>query len=444
MQREVYLDTREKVERALIGCLLLDFEPAVQAAVMAGVKSPESFSNLQLRAIYEVMLDMSEDGAPVSGDTVYMEMSRRNRIKDRAHAARVCALISEASDATPGPAAAKYIASLLAEYCAREAITLEAAGIPAKLDSDDPDVVATQSAKRLIAIAEGIADTASEVKDAGESLRSGVDAIERIRRGESASGAKFGIPTLDSRVVLDPGMFVTIAARPSAGKSTLLGQVAIQSAMTQVPTLFITLEMPTDRIVARCLSYMSGVPINVIYSAEARGFFGDQEAHYAAAKAEYRGLPLHIWRPKRMTEIDFEATVGRYVKQHDIKLVLLDYIQLARPSRRYNNRDQEIAAITCAVRSVVAAHNVVVVTASQMNREIEKRPGKPRLADLRESGAIENDSDAVLFIHHEKAEDKELETVPVSIVIGKNRNGPGGDVKCSYNKPTFTFTELHA
>jgi len=441
MRTEVYLDTREKVERALLGCLLLDFEPSVQAAVLAGIKSPESFANLQLRALYETMLEMAQDGEPVTGGTVYLEMSRRNRIKDRAHAARVCALISEASDSAPAPAAAKYIASLLAEYSARDAITMEAASIPAKLDSGEPDVVAAQSAKRLIEIAEGIAERASEVQDAGESLRSGVEAIERIRRGQSASGAKFRIPTLDSRVVLDPGMFVTIAARPSAGKSTLLGQVAIESALKEVPTLFITLEMPTDRIVARCLSYMSGVPINVIYSAEARGFFGDQSAHYNTAKADYGCLPLHVWRPKRMTEIDFEATVGRYVKEHGIRLVLLDYIQLARPSQRHNNRDQEIAALTGAIRTVVAAHNVVVVAASQMNREIEKRPGKPRLADLRESGAIENDSDTVIFIHHENAEDKELESVPVTLVIGKNRNGPGGEVKCTYNKPTFTFAE---
>jgi replicative DNA helicase len=239
---------------------------------------------------------------------------------------------------------------------------------------------------------------------------------------------------------------VVIAARPSMGKTTL-AMNAVENALLYgdgKPALVFSLEMPADSLVLRMLSSLGRIDQSRIRS-------GKLEQHewekLSAAVTKLKDQPLWIVDTPGISPSELRASVRRYHKEHgEIGLIMVDYLQLMSSSadRRSENRTNEISEISRALKGVAREFNCPVLVLSQLSRAPEQRPNKrPINSDLRESGAIEQDADVILFIYRDEVYNEESQDKGTAeIIIGKQRNGPIGTVRLAFQGKYTRFDNL--
>jgi replicative DNA helicase len=248
---------------------------------------------------------------------------------------------------------------------------------------------------------------------------------------------------------LHAGEMIVIAARPSMGKTSLAMNIAEHVAVDQkLPVGVFSLEMTADSLVLRMLCSRARVNLRSVRE----GFLADRDfPRLTNAAGSLSSAPLFIDDSSSLSILQFRAGARRMKQQHDVKLFIVDYLQLLHStSRRADNRQQEIADISSGIKALAKELKVPVVVLSQLNRDLEKRgPGeRPRLSDLRESGAIEQDADLVALLYKEtkgKDEDEsdfEQESLPVKLYIAKQRNGPVGEVDLTFLKSYTRFESI--
>lgn len=247
-----------------------------------------------------------------------------------------------------------------------------------------------------------------------------------------------GIPTGFAKLNNDtngllPTKFYVIAGRPGKGKSAMIAQIAHHAAVSGHPVLFISLEMTAIEIYDRLSSLISHVNLRK---------FQDQTAteedfnNVAAARTALRSIPLQLTNSV-MRLSDIIAASEKAIRD-GVKLVVLDYIQkVAMPPTR-ENRSTSIGYITGALKELAMRHEISVLAAAQINREAEKDERQPILADLRESGSIEQDADWVAFLHETTGQNGSI----TDLIIRKNRSGPEGRIPFRFTKPIFRFDEI--
>jgi len=280
------------------------------------------------------------------------------------------------------------------------------------------------------------------------------DALARILEFAERKGALGGLATgfvdLDRLTDgLHGGDMAIIAARPSLGKTALALDVARHAAVDLGhPVAFFSLEMTAESLVLRLLCAMAGVNLRDLRD----GFAA--EADYARvrdATGRLSGAPLVIDDASALTILQLRARARRLWQQYGVKLIVIDYLQLlAAPARRgEQNRQQEIAEISRGLKALAKELSVPVLVCSQLNREPEKREAgaRPRLSDLRESGALEQDADLVGLLYRPDAGDDEpgaadggrAGAVPTNLLIAKQRNGPTGEVELTFFRAFTRF-----
>jgi replicative DNA helicase len=236
---------------------------------------------------------------------------------------------------------------------------------------------------------------------------------------------------------------VVIAARPSMGKTSLAMNIAEHVALEQkLPVGVFSLEMSAESLVLRMLCSRSRVNLRSIRE----GFLAERDFPKLTGSAgKLAGSPLFIDDTPGLSILQLRAKARRMHSQHDIKLFVIDYLQLLHStSRRADNRQQEIADISNGVKALAKELNVPVIVLAQLNRELEKdKNRKPRLSDLRESGAIEQDADLVGLLYKPNSDDEENEqeqdSLKINLLIAKQRNGPTGDVNLTFLKSYTRF-----
>jgi replicative DNA helicase len=247
---------------------------------------------------------------------------------------------------------------------------------------------------------------------------------------------------------LHPGEMIVIAARPSMGKTSLAMNIAEHVAIDQkLPVGVFSLEMTASSLVLRMLCSRSRVNLRNVRD----GFLAERDFPKITGSAgKLAGAPLFIDDSSALSILQLRAKARRMAQQYGIKLFVIDYLQLLHSTaRRAENRQQEIADISNGIKSLAKELNVPVIVLSQLNRELEREKNrKPRLSDLRESGAIEQDADLVGLLYKPSSdEDEEMgggggegqEAVPVNLLIAKQRNGPTGDVNLTFLKAFTRF-----
>jgi replicative DNA helicase len=280
-------------------------------------------------------------------------------------------------------------------------------------------------------------------------------AINRIEEYHQRQGMLTGLSTgftdLDKMTSgLHGGEMIVIAARPSMGKTSLAMNIAEAVAVDQkLPVGVFSLEMTSESLVLRMLCSRSRVNLRAIRD----GFLAERDfPKLTGAAGKLANSPLFIDDSPGLSILQLRAKARRMSQQHGIKLFVIDYLQLLHSTaRRAENRQQEIADISNGIKSLAKELNVPVIVLSQLNRELEKdKSRKPRLSDLRESGAIEQDADLVGLLYKPNSGDddeggggQEQEAVPVNMLIAKQRNGPTGDVCLTFLK-TYTRFESAA
>lgn len=232
---------------------------------------------------------------------------------------------------------------------------------------------------------------------------------------------------------------IIIAARPAMGKTAFALNIAMRAALhDKIPVAIFSLEMSMNQLMTRMLCAKGKVKLSNVRTA----FLSDEETQefYNAAE-ELREAPLFIDDTPALSPLELRARTRRMKAEYKIQMVVVDYLQLMRGSFHTDSREQEISEISRSLKSLAKELNIPVVALSQLNRKVEERGDKrPILSDLRESGAIEQDADVIMFIYRDEVYNKD-ENNPnkgtADIIIGKQRNGPTGEVKLFF-QPQYT------
>ena len=279
-------------------------------------------------------------------------------------------------------------------------------------------------------------------------VKKAINTIEDFHQRQGMlTGVGTGFADLDKMTSgLHGGEMVVIAARPSMGKTSLAMNIAEHVAIEQrLPVGVFSLEMTSESLVLRMLCSRSRVNLRNVRE----GFLAERDfPKLTGAAGKLANAPLFIDDSSGLSILQLRAKARRMSQQFGIKLFVIDYLQLLHSTaRRAENRQQEIADISSGIKSLAKELNVPVIVLSQLNRELEREKNrKPRLSDLRESGAIEQDADVVGLLYkpssgddEESASAAEQDAVPVNLLIAKQRNGPTGDVNLTFLKSYTRF-----
>lgn len=284
----------------------------------------------------------------------------------------------------------------------------------------------------------------------GELLKPVFKDIEtRAEHAGKLIGLSSGLERLDDMTNgFKAGELAIIAARPSMGKSALATDIALTVAKAGGGVAFFSLEMTREALTMRMLSSVSGVQ----FQSLARGVLSDQEwGRLAAAAGALNTLPLHLFAKGEVSSGEVRAHSRRLAKKLaatpcPLKAILIDYLQLMYVDEGAERRDVAIGKNTRQLKDLAQQLGVPVILLAQLNRELEKRPDKrPRMADLRESGSIENDADLIIFVHRPEYYRPGVEELRglAELIIGKQRNGATGLVKVKWEPKCMTFRDLY-
>ena len=282
-----------------------------------------------------------------------------------------------------------------------------------------------------------------------EVLRSTMDRIDELTRNPgSITGVASGFPDLDRMTAgFQPSDLIVLAGRPSMGKTALALNVAQHTAIDEdVPVAIFSLEMSRESLVQRMLCAESKVDSSRVRTGRLNT---DDFTRLARGAGHLNTAPIWIDDTPALSPIELRAKVRRLHAEVGVGLVVLDYLQLMSGGDRAENRQQEISAISRALKGIAKEVGVPMLALSQLSRAPEQREGnRPRLSDLRESGAIEQDADVVLFIFreemHRKPEEVEERGLAgkAELIVGKQRNGPTGSVDLYFHKAFTAFESV--
>lgn len=257
----------------------------------------------------------------------------------------------------------------------------------------------------------------------------------------ATQGLSTGIPEADELLGgLQPGNLIVLAARPGHGKTALAVSVALLAARRGDAALVVSLEMTVDDLALRLLSIASDIDHKRICQDRLDEVERDR---LADAQNELTQIPLWIQDrvPLRLTDITANVRVA--VRRHGLQLVIVDYLQLIEPADRKVIREQQVAEMSRSLKTLAKSAGIPVLCLAQLNRAVELRDDKrPRLSDLRESGAIEQDADSVLFLHRQAVSDPNADESDATLIIAKNRHGPTGDVSLEWIGSRMEFRAI--
>ena len=398
------------------------------------------FYELRHRTIYMAVVELADAGKPI--DPVILRQHLRD--SGKLEKAGGVQYVASLPDAAPSVAVlSSYLDILVNQAILRRVIRVCSAATAAAYDQPDNVDEALDDIERDV-LSIGRERSGEKDRSMLTLTKNAVAKIEKLQeQGGEPDGLATGFVDLDEKTHgLHRGEMIVIAARPSIGKTSLAMNIAEHVAVDQKrPVGVFSLEMTAEALTLRMLCSRSRVNMHDIRHGMLEASTRD---NITQAASDMIKAPLFIDDAAGLDILGLRSRARRMAQQHKVELFIIDYIQLLRSSsRRAENRQQEIADISGGIKSLAKELDVPVVVLSQLNREIEARQGKPRLSDLRESGAIEQDADFVglLYIPSEAEEDVVAgkDSHAVHLLVAKQRNGPTGDIPLTFLKGFTRF-----
>ena len=421
-----------EAEQSVVGSMLMDKDAIV---VASEIITGEDFYQKQYGILFEAMVELHEQGSPV--DLVTLQ----NRLREKDVPPEISSLefVRDIITAVPTSANIKYYAEIVAEKSTlRKLIRLnEEIANTCYAGKESLEFILEDTEKRVFQLV--------QKRNTGDFIpirQIVMDAMNKIEIASRNKGAVTGIPTgfvdLDYRTAgMQPSDLVLIAARPSMGKTAFVLNIAEYVAFRQNQAVAVfSLEMSREQLVNRLFSMESRVDSQHLRT----GQLNDQEWEKLIESAGIIGRSrLIIDDTPGITVPELRSKCRKMKLENDIPMVIIDYLQLMSGSGRSDSRQQEISEISRSLKALARELNVPVIALSQLSRAVEQRPDhRPMLSDLRESGAIEQDADVVMFIYRDEYYNKDSEKKDIAeIIIAKQRNGPTGTVELAY-LPMFT------
>ena len=426
-----------EAEQSVLGGMLLSKDAIADVVeVLRGV----DFYKPAHQTIYEAVLDLYGRGEPADAVTVSAELAKRNEMGRIGGAPYLHTLISS----VPTAANAGYYARIVAERAVMRRLVEAGTRITQMgyADTGEVDETVDRAQAEIYAVTER--RTSEDYLPLSEIMEGTLDEIEAIgSRGGGMVGVPTGFTDLDQLTNgLHPGQLIVVAARPGLGKSTLALDFARSASIKNgLTSVIFSLEMTRNEITMRLLSAEARVGLHHMRT----GSLGDDDWTKLARKmSEVASAPLFIDDSPNMTMMEIRAKCRRLKQRHDLKLVVVDYLQLMSSGKRVESRQQEVAEFSRALKLLAKELELPVVALSQLNRGPEQRTDKkPMLADLRESGSIEQDSDLVMLLHREDAYERESPRAgEADFIIAKHRNGPTATVTVAFQGHYSRFVDM--
>ena len=434
-----------EAEQGVLGCVLLSPNDCMGQCIEKFKGGAEVFYDLRHQTIFTMLAEMYDKREGIDVITL------QQRLKDKQLLEEVggIAYLSALPDAVPSAANLSYYLDIVQEkFLLRKMIHTCTDVVARVYDFEgEVDALMDEVERDILRISESRVQ--SQTTTTKDLVKKAINTIEEFHQRQGAlTGVGTGFVDLDKMTTgLHGGEMVVIAARPSVGKTSLAMNIAEYVSVEQrLPVGVFSLEMTAESLVLRMLCSRSRVNLRNVRE----GFLAERDfPKLTGAAGKLANAPLFIDDSSALSILQLRAKARRMHLQYGIKLFVVDYLQLVHSTaRRAENRQQEIADISSGIKSLAKELNVPVIVLSQLNREIEREKGRaPRLSDLRESGAIEQDADVVGLLYKPKSgsEDDdggpavEEDAVPVNLLIAKQRNGPTGDVNLTFLKSYTRF-----
>ena len=428
-----------EAEQSVIGAMIMDREAII---VAAEIINGADFYSRQYGVVFEAMVELNDEGKPV--DLVTLQ----NRLKEKDVPPEVASLefIRDLMTAALTSANIKHYANIVAEKSTlRKLIRLnEEIANNCYSGKENIDFILEDTEKRVFELIQK--SNTGEFVPIREVVLDVLDRIEQASKNKgNVTGVATGFADLDYRTAgMQPSDLILIAARPSMGKTALLLNIAQHVVLKQQKCVaFFALEMSKEQMVNRLFSMESRVDSQHLRT----GNLSDMEWEKLIESAGVIGKSkLIVDDTPGITIPELRSKCRKYKLEFDLQMVIIDYLQLMSGSsgRASDSRQQEISDISRSLKALARELKIPVIAASQLSRAVEQRPDhRPMLSDLRESGAIEQDADVVMFIYRDEYYNKESEKKGIAeIIIAKQRNGPIGTIELVYLPEYTRFANL--
>ncbi|MDJ0763528.1 MAG: replicative DNA helicase [Myxococcota bacterium] len=428
----------QEAEAAVIGGILLNNEalPLVQDIIR-----PEDFYVEANRRIYEAVESLSLASLPVDHVTLGNELKKRGDLEKIGGAMALANL----TDSVATVANVDYYAKIVKEKAAIRRMIFTAQEVVARGFTD------TGAAEEFLDEAEAAIFKASQQRigrpyaHISQVVKRAFTEIELAagRTGE-VTGVPSGFIDLDKKTAgFQNSDLIIIAGRPAMGKTSLALNIAVNAVKeTKRPSIVFSLEMSKEQLVRRMLSSEGRVDATRIRGNKLEK---DDWPRLIQAANDLSQWDIYLDDSAPMTPLEIRAKSRRLMAEKSLSVIVVDYLQLMRSGgRRADNREQEISEISRSLKGLAKELNVPVIALSQLNRGVESRPDKrPMMSDLRESGAIEQDADLILFVYRDEVYNKETDKEGIAeLIIGKQRSGPVGTIEVRFSREFTRFDNL--
>jgi len=425
----------EEAEVATLGAMLMDEEATATAIHYL---RQDDFYGGSHRRIFQALVELSDQGKSADLITVTEELRARGELDKAGGAAYVSGLTSR----VPTSANVEYYARIVQECSVRRKLARVASQVIASANDETVEcrLIIEEAERQIFDIAE--ARHSGSYKSVKEIIPETITAIEKLYHAKgSYTGLATGFPDLDNLTSgFQPSEFVVIGARPSVGKTALALSMAANIAVgDKKPVGFFTLEMSSRALVQRLVSSEARLDSHAIRT----GLLRPSDFHkLTEAAGKIYDAPLFIEDTPNLPLLDLRALSRRMRSKHDVSVIFIDYLTLIGSENKDLPRYEQVAEISRSLKALARELGIPVVALSQLTRETEGR--KPTLANIRESGSIEQDADVVIFLHRERQIDRSSEDdhpeVVTEVVVAKQRNGPVGAIKLAF-VPKYTRFE---
>ncbi len=430
-----------ELEEAVIGALMIERDAYAQ---VSEILRPESFYDRRHQLIYSAITDLAINQSPVDILTVKDQLSKRGELEEVGGPFYIAQLSSRVASS----AHIEYHARIIAQkYLARELITftshIQGKAFDETLDVDD---LMQEAEGKLFEISQR--NLKKDYTQINPVIAEAYQLIQKAAaRTDGLSGLETGFTKLDSMTSgWQKSDLIVIAARPAMGKTAFVLSMAKNIAVNyREPVALFSLEMSNVQLVNRLITNVCEIPSEKIKSGQLAGYEWQQLDYKLKDLID---APLYIDDTPSLSVFELRTKARRLVREHGVKIIIIDYLQLMNASgMAFGSRQEEVSTISRSLKGLAKELNIPIIALSQLNRGVESREGiegkRPQLSDLRESGAIEQDADMVCFIHRPEyykifQDDKGNDLRGMAeIIIAKHRNGAVGDVLLRF-KGEFT------
>jgi len=426
-------------EKSLLGAVLIDEETLADISEHVTTKD---FYEKRHGIIYGGMMRLYEKHKPVDLLTLTDELKRKKELDTIGGSA----YLTELTNYVPTSAHAEAYAELVAQKAVRRRL-IRASSEISELGYDE-ETTTQELLEKAEAELFSVSDQSlkQDLVSIESILTESFDRMEELHRNKGAlRGVRTGYRDLDNMTAgLQRSDLIILAARPAMGKTTLVTNLAYNVAtVAKQPVLFFSLEMSKEQLVDRMLADASGVDAWNIRT----GNLSDEDfSKLSEAMGELAEAPIFIDDTPGLSVLEMRTKARRAMHENPLGLIIIDYLQLMQGSagNNYGNRVQEVSEISRGLKLIARELNVPVIALSQLSRSVESRsPQIPQLADLRESGSIEQDADIVMFIYREAYYNPETERENITdLIIAKHRNGPTGRIELYFHPERLRFVSL--